>query len=344
MSTLIAVPGQSSGGEKSAQPGHNSNSVSKKSSEEESDQRWETWRSDNARNWDARARLHRSETTKYHTERKTVISGGVTLQPHEVSELEKVVGPTTSVLHLQCHVGTDTLSLLHMGAKSVVGLDFSKEATLAAAQLAADAKLSNRARWVVSDVYDAPAALKGETFDLVYVSIGSLCWLPDIKKWASIVGACLKPGGHLYVRDTHPMAGALASDDETPGFMQRPKDQLGARDMLLAFPYYERKTPLTFADEWSYDGDGKLPSGSCKSHEWNHPLGSIITAIIQQGSLSLKYCLEHQVIDWRFQDHMVRDEEFEGRGYGGWRLPAHIRDRCPLTFSILAQRPKEALR
>ena len=110
--------------------------------------------------------------------------------------------------------------------------------------------------------------------------------------------------------------------------------------MLLAFPYFENKEPLTFEDDCSYDGEGKLTSAASKSHEWNHPLGSIITALVQQGDLRILFCLEHKYIDWQFQDHMVRDPTFgDDRGFGGWMLPPHLRNRCPLTFSLLAQCP-----
>ena len=221
----------------------------------------------------------------------------------------------------------------------VLGLDFSAEALKVAQGLASELGLSAPdVKWVVSDVYDAVEALEGEQFDLVYVSIGSLCWLPDVKKWAAVVGRCVKPGGHFYIRDGHPMAMTLASDSDTPGYMDRPKDALGARDLLISFPYYEKQQPMTFVDEYSYDGEGKLAEGAMTTHEWNHPLGSIITALVQQGGLNLNFCNEHKFIEWQFQDHMVRDPAYHERGFGGWRLPPHLEDRCPLTFSILAHK------
>jgi len=40
------------------------------------------------------------------------------------------------VLHLQCHVGTDTISLSRLGARTTVGLDFSPAALHEARNLA----------------------------------------------------------------------------------------------------------------------------------------------------------------------------------------------------------------
>jgi SAM-dependent methyltransferase len=86
------------------------------------------------------------------------------------------------VVHLQCHIGTDTLSLARLGARSVTGLDFS--------------------------------ALGRARFDLVYTGIGALCWLPDVARWAQVVAALLRPGGRLFIREGHPVLWAL--DDPRP--------------------------------------------------------------------------------------------------------------------------------
>src|SRR6476661_7573857 len=47
------------------------------------------------------------------------------------------------VVHLQCHIGTDTVSLARLGAR-VTGLDFSPEAVEAAGRLAAECGLEAR--------------------------------------------------------------------------------------------------------------------------------------------------------------------------------------------------------
>ena len=46
----------------------------------------------------------------------------------------------------------------------------------------------------------------------MYTGIGALCWLPDIRRWAGVVAALLKPGGRLFMREGHPMLWAI---DET---------------------------------------------------------------------------------------------------------------------------------
>ncbi len=54
------------------------------------------------------------------------------------------------------------------------------------------------ARFVTADVYDAPKALGGRTFDIVYTGVGALCWLPDMTRWAKVIFNLLQPGGELY--------------------------------------------------------------------------------------------------------------------------------------------------
>lgn len=185
---------------------------------------------------------HVGPESRYSKEIALVKAGQAALQPVEVAELVdagRVAGKR--VLHLQCHIGTDTISLKHAGAATVTGLDFSGKALVEAARLAAEAGLSEEeARWVESDLYSAPEALGGEQFDVVFVNVGSLCWLSNIKRWAAVVGQCLAPGGTFYIRDGHPMLFTLA-DDETAGYMDRPKDDKGGRDLLVAYPYFETK-------------------------------------------------------------------------------------------------------
>src|SRR5205823_12489105 len=97
-----------------------------------------------------------------------------------------VVGDVSGLrlVHLQCHFGLDTLAWARAGA-SVTGVDFSAVAIAQAAEVAERAGLAERARFVCADVEHAASALDGETFDIAYVSLGALCWLPSVERWAT---------------------------------------------------------------------------------------------------------------------------------------------------------------
>ena len=97
-------------------------------------------------------------------------------------------------IHLQCHIGTDTISLHRLGA-AMTGLDFSADSIAIARRIAADARAD--VTFVESDVYSAPAVV-GDGFDFVLTGIGALGWLPDVRRWARIVAELLRPGGRLF--------------------------------------------------------------------------------------------------------------------------------------------------
>jgi len=93
-----------------------------------------------------------------------------------LEEVGEVKGRT--LLHLQCHFGLDSLAWVRRGA-IVTGVDFSPVAITAARDLSLQAQLP--ARFVCSDIYDLPQNLEGQ-FDIVFTSIGVLCWLSDLKR------------------------------------------------------------------------------------------------------------------------------------------------------------------
>ncbi|MGI9643662.1 MAG: class I SAM-dependent methyltransferase, partial [Acidimicrobiia bacterium] len=141
-------------------------------------------------------------------------------------QLGDVSGRT--LLHLQCHIGMDTLSWARLGAV-VTGVDFSGPALEVARRLASD--LGVDAEFIESNLYESPTVLSRQ-FDLVYTSVGAVTWLPDIRGWAAVAAALTKPGGTFYVRDGHPMLWATDTDRD---------DGL----LVIRYPYFEQSEPLT---------------------------------------------------------------------------------------------------
>ena len=79
-------------------------------------------------------------------------------------------------VHLQCHIGTDTISLARLGA-SMTGVDFSGPAVRQARALA---EQTGRRRHVrrVRHLRGGRRASGAGPFDFVFTGIGALCWLP----------------------------------------------------------------------------------------------------------------------------------------------------------------------
>jgi SAM-dependent methyltransferase len=214
--------------------------------------------------------------------------------------------------HLQCHIGTDTVSLARLGA-SMTGLDFSAPAVSAARALASSTGAS--ATFVQAEVYAAAEVLGRGGFDLVYTGIGALCWLPDIRRWAGVVAALLRPGGRLFMREGHPVLWTL--DDE------RDDDLLVAR-----YPYFEQAEPLIFDQGGTYVSTDVVFSHNV-THEWNHGIGEIITALLDAG-LSVTGFTEHDSAPWPALPRLM-DRAHDGE----WRLIDNP-SRVPCTYTLQA--------
>ena len=74
-------------------------------------------------------------------------------------------------IHLQGHIGTDTVSLSRLGVR-LTGLDFSAVSIEQARALVT--RTGDDVNFVESDVDDASAALGGERFDLVFTGKGAV--------------------------------------------------------------------------------------------------------------------------------------------------------------------------
>ena len=270
----------------------------------------ETWFDANRRHWDERVPIHR-RTPFYDVE--GFLAGRNVLEPGEIPEVGDVAGK--SLLHLQCHFGMDTLSWARLGA-NVTGLDFSSEGVAAARQLAAETGIE--AEFVEANVYDAPEALGGRTFDIVYTSRGVLTWLPDIPRWAEVVATLLEPGGFLYLREGHPFV-HIFDDEAESGFSVR-------------YPYFHGPEPDRWDDPGTY-ADPTAVTVENETYEWSHPIGSIVTAIAQAG-LVIEFLHEFDHLCWEAFRWMAPGEE-----PGTWVLPGH-RDSIPLAYSIRARKPE----
>ena len=178
------------------------------------------------------------------------------------------------LLHLQCHFGQDTLSLARMGAE-VTGLDLSPRAIAEARKLAGRAGLA--ATFVEGDVYSAPALIAGD-FDLVFASYGTIGWLPDVRRWASVVAHFLRPGGRLVFAEFHPVLWTL---DE--GFTRFTYDYQGGAPIV--------ETEGTYTDAPTVDGQ-VLAQAPQQMVTWNHGLGEVVTALLAEG-LTLTHLSEH---------------------------------------------------
>ena len=233
------------------------------------------WAALNRANWDSRVPHHeRGYALHEFTDDPQHISRVVTFDLPLLGDVSGLRG-----VHLQCHIGTDTVSLARLGA-TMSGLDFSAPALVAAGRLA-DA-CGVEVDFVESDVYAAAAVLPSASFDFVYTGIGALCWLPDVARWAQVVAALLKPGGFLFIREGHPMLWSLC-DPRPDGLV------------TVEYPYFETGGTVFVEDKSYVEHEGVLAAPTIV--HFNHGLAEIFNAL-WNADLTITTFEEHQSVPW----------------------------------------------
>jgi 2-polyprenyl-3-methyl-5-hydroxy-6-metoxy-1,4-benzoquinol methylase len=230
------------------------------------------------------------------------------IRPFEFDELGPVDG--LDLIHLQCHIGTDTLSWARHGAR-VLGLDFSSNSIDIARRLAERCGLD--ADFVCADVYDAVGAVGERHFDIVYTGIGALGWLPDVHAWAQVVSELLRPNGVLYLVEIHPIVIGVLSD----GLTIR-QDMFEAEYRV----WTERK------------GTHAVPDAvmvNTETYERVHALSEVLTAVLDAGlAIELFHEQSYTNACWPWTE----------RGSDGfYRLPDGW-PKYPLTYSLRARKSR----
>lgn len=267
------------------------------------------YRDVNRANWDERAPAHIS-SPGYAVD-------AFRADPSYISDVVRfdlpLLGSVTGLrgVHLQCHIGTDTLSLARLGAH-MTGLDFSGAAIAEARKLAAE--LGHEVEFIEAELYEATEVLPQHSFDLVFTGIGALGWLPDIKRWAGVVAGLLAPDGRLFLREGHPVLWSLG--DRTDGLL------------AIEHPYFEHEEPTVWDEPGTYvDTDAEF--AHTVTHEWNHGIGEIISALLEAG-LTITGFVEHDSVPWE-----AVDGQMELLDNGEWQLRDRPR-RLPHTYTLQA--------
>ncbi|MER7246678.1 class I SAM-dependent methyltransferase [Kribbella sp. NPDC000426] len=188
--------------------------------------------------------------------------GGSTLSAEELSAAGEVRG--RRVLQLACSCGDEALSWAQLGAE-VTGVDISEVALEMARSKSVATGITVDFRR--ADMLDLPADLSG--FDLIYMSWGAICWVPDLTVFATLVVSRLAPGGSILVADHHPVWEVLAV--------------AGQNQLTVTADYFSRSTARATIE------NTKLPTGARDNPDapaftafiW--PSSDIITALLAAG-------------------------------------------------------------
>lgn len=248
----------------------------------------------------------------HHRDVATVRAGGLTLRSIEREALGDMRGRT--LLHLQCNMGSDTISWARLGAR-VTGVDISDAAIAQAHALAADT--GEPARFIRSDLYDLPDVLD-ERFDIVVASYGALCWLPDLTRWAAIAARYVRPGGTFLLVEMHPCAMMLESVDS---------DGLSFR---AHGSYFHNADPQV--EEMRGLPEEAAADTPQSVYIWRYSLGEVVTALIQAG-LRLERLDEFPLAHYQQFPCLVQSED----GWWRWPTPANT---LPMLFAVTARKPR----
>lgn len=265
----------------------------------------------NQRNWDARAPIH-VRSRFYGIGHRDPMSW---FAPFEWRDLGLLEG--RKVLHLQCHLGTETMAFALKGARTT-GLDFSTVSLQEAQRVTRAVGLS--IEYVHADVYHAVEAVGAESFDIVYTGKGALCYLPDLTTWAETIALLLKPGGFLYLVEFHPLLNALGPT-QTPGLSD---------DLVIRWNYLGGRGAIERDSSHTYTDGPALP-GDTVHYEWPHDLGEVITTVAQAG-FTIETLTETHLLPWPRWPSMVRTN------CGWWAMP-ESEPRFPVLYGLKATKP-----
>ncbi len=223
------------------------------------------------------------------------------LDDTESAILSKIGISGKSVAQLCCNNGRELLSVKNMGAGRCVGFDISDEFIAQAHELVAQSAIN--CDFIRTDVYDIPAEYD-HTFDLIYITIGVLGWMPDLGSFFDVVNRLLKPNGQVFVYEVHPITEIF--NDEEDG------------DPLEVKYSYFKDTP--FVDDTGLDYYGQTTYESLPTYWFHHKLSDIFQACLQRG-LAIKSFVEY--------DHDISNclEDLEAQD-----------TRPPLCFTLILEK------
>jgi SAM-dependent methyltransferase len=256
--------------------------------------------------WDELAAVHGAEG---HYDSEALVAGASSLIEEEERALALALGGAVSgreVLHVQCHLGIDSITLARRGAR-VTGVDFSPVALTKASELARRAGVD--VTFIRADVCELPASLDGR-FDLAWATVGILCWIADLNAWMRSVARTFAAGGQLVLIDGHPLAKMITATDP----------------LRLSAPYGGGE-PQHIAEGWDYATDTRTSA----QVQFAHSLGEVVTAATAAG-LTLIELVEHMNLSTDLgSGYVVRD------GDGRYRLRVDGQE-LPALFTLRAER------
>lgn len=248
--------------------------------------------------WEKAAAIHGTTDTDLHYHVDVVVDGGSLMTGLEERAIALATGADLDdplsgvrdldVLYLQSHLGADGVVMARAGAR-VTCADFSATALRRVRELAE--RVGVPVETVETDARALPESLHGR-FDIVYVTVGAICWIDDLDLWMRQVALALRPGGHLVMAELHPLYQMVESR---------------APELVVDFPY-GGGAGLTFTGTGTYADPGAELESTTTSYA--HSVADIVNGAVQAG-MRIDLLDEHTAIEInpRGDDVLQRGED-----------------------------------
>lgn len=220
--------------------------------------------------WDETAAIH--ERARFQALLDQIAAGGFsTLDETERAIFDRLgVARGLDVAQLCCNNARELLSLKLAGAGRCTGFDLSERFLDQGRRLASAAGVE--LELIAGSVYEIPRAFDG-AFDVVYVTVGAIGWLPELDRFFAVVARLLRPGGALFMYEMHPCLDML---DPDKGF-------------AIQHSYFRTEPYVGEGDADYFDPSASV---SARSYWFHHRLSQVIGGALRHG-LALESFDEH---------------------------------------------------
>jgi SAM-dependent methyltransferase len=191
------------------------------------------------------------------------------LDKNIITELERINLSKKTVGQFCCNNGRELLSIVKLGAESGIGFDIAGNFIDEANRIAKTTKLS--CQFIATDIYELSPEYNGR-FDLMFLSIGTLCWFPDLSLFFQKVSNVLKENGTLFINESHPFTNTLASTDDEEYDKNHPEK--------FAFSYFKDE-PWVTTKGLDYIGGTRYQSKP--AYSFSHTFSEIINSMAKNG-------------------------------------------------------------
>jgi SAM-dependent methyltransferase len=175
--------------------------------------------------------------------------------------IKKVQIRNKDVIQLCCNNARELLSIKNLGAKRCVGIDITEGFINQGRELALAAKQELELHSM--DVYNIPESFHN-SFDVVYITIGAICWISDLNKFMKIISKLLRKNGLMFMYEMHPILQMFETQKENP--------------IVPKYSYFKNDP---FIEEEGYDYYDKEAKIESRTYSFQHTLEEIFMTSIK---------------------------------------------------------------